>query len=145
MDSKGKNYPCTFKTSLFISTQVTTIRIYRKTHIVTKSYQALGREIGFPVMYLLVYLFCYLPSLLHFRASDNLRCDRAVRCSETLAVKCQGTFPKCISTTCCKTIIQAPKCTITQEVSLRIKRLSEDVLLFCVFCMHACFCKHVIM
>lgn len=98
-----------------------------------KKCQALGHEIGFPVMYLLVYLFCYLPSLLHFQASDNLRCDRTFRRSETLAVKCQGTFPKCIRTTCCKTIIQAPKCPIMQAVSLSITRsLSEDVLLICV-------------
>lgn len=131
MDSKGKNYRCTFKTSLFISSH------NDNTHNVTKSCQALRHEIGFLVMHLLVYLFCYLPSLLHFQASDNLRCDRTFRRSETLVVKCQGTFPKCTRTTCCKTIIQAPKCTIMHQAS---EWRCASIL--CVI-LHACFFKHV--
>jgi len=107
---------------------------------VTKSYQALEHEIGFSVMYLLVYLFCYLPSLLHLRASDNLRCDRTVRCSETLAVKCQGTFPKCISPTCCKTKMHNHAGSLSKHQTSEWRCAS---ILWVI--LHACFCKHVIM
>lgn len=135
MDSKEKNYPCTFKSTLFISSH--NYKEQRKNTHCDKIVASIEAWDWISSHVLLVYLFCYLPSLLHFQASDNLRCDRTFRCSETLAVKCQGTFPKCIRTTCCKTIIQTPKCTIMQQVSLSIKRLSEDVLFVCYF-------KHVI-